>query len=109
MEKTIGQVLDQTIERWGDCLAPVSRHQSKRYSWRQLRELADCVTRGSGPNPCLLCTAFYDRIGGWQLMYQLLLSGRLPDTCPKLISWDFPSLFQQCSVAIASSIGEGGL
>jgi fatty-acyl-CoA synthase len=45
-EKTIGQVLDQAVERWGDCLALVSRHQSKRYSWRELRELADCVARG---------------------------------------------------------------
>jgi fatty-acyl-CoA synthase len=45
-EKTVGHVLDQTVERWGDCLALVSRHQSKRYSWRELRELADCVARG---------------------------------------------------------------
>jgi fatty-acyl-CoA synthase len=45
-EKTIGQVLDQTVERWGDCLALVSRHQSKRYSWRELRDLADSVARG---------------------------------------------------------------
>lgn len=45
-EKTIGQVLDQTVERWGDCLALVSLHQSKRYSWRELRELADRVARG---------------------------------------------------------------
>ncbi len=45
-EKTIGQVLDQTVERGGDCLALVSRHQSKRYSWRELRDLADSVARG---------------------------------------------------------------
>ena len=45
-EKTIGQVLDQTVERSGDCLALVSRHQSKRYTWRELRELADSVARG---------------------------------------------------------------
>jgi fatty-acyl-CoA synthase len=45
-EKTIGQVLDQTVERWGDCLALVSCHQSRRYSWRELRDLADCVARG---------------------------------------------------------------
>ena len=45
-EMTIGQVLDQAVERWGDCLALVSRHQSKRYSWRELREQADCVARG---------------------------------------------------------------
>jgi len=45
-EKTIGQVLDRTVERSGDGLALVSRHQSKRYSWRELRDLADCVARG---------------------------------------------------------------
>ena len=45
-EKTIGQVLDQTVERSGECLALVSRHQSKRYTWRELRELADSVARG---------------------------------------------------------------
>jgi fatty-acyl-CoA synthase len=45
-EKTIGQVLDQTVERSGDSLALVSRHQSKRYSWRELRDLADCAARG---------------------------------------------------------------
>ena len=39
-EKTIGQVLDQTAECSGDCLALVSRNQSKRYSWRELREPA---------------------------------------------------------------------
>ena len=44
-EKTIGQVLDQTAECSGDCLALVSRNQSKRYSWRELRELVDCVAR----------------------------------------------------------------
>ena len=60
-EKTIGQVLDQTVERWGDCLALVSRHQSKRYSWRELSELADSVARGLwslGIRPG-------DRIGLW--------------------------------------------
>jgi fatty-acyl-CoA synthase len=60
-EKTIGQVLDQTVERAGDCLALVSRHQSKRYTWRELRDLADCVARGLwslgiGPG---------DRVGLW--------------------------------------------
>jgi fatty-acyl-CoA synthase len=45
-EETIGQILDRAVERWGDCLALVSRHQSKRYSWRELRGLADCVARG---------------------------------------------------------------
>ena len=45
-EKTIGQVLDQAVERWGDELALVSCHQAKRYSWRELRDLSDCVARG---------------------------------------------------------------
>ncbi|HYM78935.1 MAG TPA: AMP-binding protein [Candidatus Dormibacteraeota bacterium] len=45
-EKTIGQVLDQTVEHSGDCLALVSRHQSKRYKWHELRDLAECVARG---------------------------------------------------------------
>jgi fatty-acyl-CoA synthase len=45
-EKTIGQVLDETVERSGDCLALVSRHQAKRYTWCELRDLADCVARG---------------------------------------------------------------
>jgi fatty-acyl-CoA synthase len=45
-EKTIGQVLDQTVEHSGDCLALVSRHQSKQYNWWELRALADCIARG---------------------------------------------------------------
>src|ERR1035441_376112 len=60
-EKTIGQVLDQTVEHSGDCLALVSLHQSKRYNWRELRELADCVARGLwslGIRPG-------DRVGVW--------------------------------------------
>jgi fatty-acyl-CoA synthase len=60
-EKTIGHVLDQTVERSGDSLALVSRHQSKRYTWRELRDLADCVARGLrslGIHPG-------DRVGLW--------------------------------------------
>lgn len=45
-EMTIGQVLDQAVERWGDRVALVSCHQSKRYAWRELRDLADRVARG---------------------------------------------------------------
>ncbi len=45
-EMTIGQVLDQTVERWGDSLALVSLHQSERYTWRELRDQADRVARG---------------------------------------------------------------
>ncbi len=60
-EKTIGQVLDQTVERSGDCLALVSRHQSKRYTWRELRDLADRVARGLGT----LGIEPGDRVGLW--------------------------------------------
>jgi fatty-acyl-CoA synthase len=45
-EMTIGQALDRTVERCGDTLALVSCHQSKRYTWRELREAADAVARG---------------------------------------------------------------
>jgi fatty-acyl-CoA synthase len=46
LEKTIGQVLDDAVERWGDCLALVSCHQSTRYTWCELRDAADRVARG---------------------------------------------------------------
>ena len=46
-ELTIAQVLDRAVERWGDSLALVSCHQSKRYTWRELRDAADC--RGARP------------------------------------------------------------
>ena len=45
-EKTIGQILDRTVERCGDSLALVSHHQRESVSWRELRDLADCVARG---------------------------------------------------------------
>jgi len=60
-ELTIGQVLDRAVERWGDGLALVSCHQAKRYTWRELRDLADCVARGLwalGIRPG-------DRVGVW--------------------------------------------
>jgi len=60
-EKTIGQVLDETVERHGDGLALVSRHQSKRYTWRELRDKADCVARGLWS----LGIAPGDRVGLW--------------------------------------------
>ena len=63
-EKTIGQVLDESVEHWGDCLALVSRHQSKRYTWRELRDLADCVARG-------LCASGSARRSRWPLVHQL--------------------------------------
>src|SRR6478672_10884600 len=45
-EYRISQVLDRAVERWGDCLALVSCHQSRRYSWRELRQAADTVASG---------------------------------------------------------------
>ena len=60
-EMTIGQALDRAVERWGDSLALVSCHQSKRYSWRELRELADCVARGLWS----LGVRAGDRVGLW--------------------------------------------
>ena len=45
-EKTIGQMLDEAVASWGDCLALISCHQSKRYTWRELRDATDSVARG---------------------------------------------------------------
>ena len=60
-ELTIGQVLDRGVERWGDSLALVSCHQSKRYTWRQLRDAADAVARGLAS----LGIRRGDRVGLW--------------------------------------------
>jgi fatty-acyl-CoA synthase len=60
-ELTIGQVLDRAVERWGECLALVSCHQSKRYTWRQLRDAADGVARGL----VSLGVRRGDRVGLW--------------------------------------------
>jgi fatty-acyl-CoA synthase len=60
-ELTIGQVLDRTVERWGDSLALVSCHQSKRYTWRELRDAADAVARGLAS----LGIRRGDRVGLW--------------------------------------------
>jgi fatty-acyl-CoA synthase len=60
-EMTIGQALDRTVDRCGDSLAVVSCHQSKRYTWRELRDAADGVARGMwslGLRPG-------DRVGLW--------------------------------------------
>ncbi|HVN07788.1 MAG TPA: AMP-binding protein [Patescibacteria group bacterium] len=45
-EMTISQALDRAVERWGERPALVSRHQSRRYTWSELRDGADCVARG---------------------------------------------------------------
>ncbi len=60
-ELTIGQVLDRGVERWGDSLALVSCHQSKRYTWRQLRDAAEAVARGLAA----LGIRRGDRVGLW--------------------------------------------
>jgi fatty-acyl-CoA synthase len=60
-ELTIGQVLDRAVERWGDSLALVSCHQSKRYNWRELRDAADAVARGLAS----LGIRRGDRVGLW--------------------------------------------
>ena len=45
-ELTIGQQLDRAVDRWGECLALVSCHQERRYTWRELRNAADTVAGG---------------------------------------------------------------
>jgi fatty-acyl-CoA synthase len=60
-EWTIGQVLDRGVERWGDQLALVSCHQSKRYTWRELRDAADAVARDLAS----LGIRRGDRVGLW--------------------------------------------
>ena len=60
-ELTIGQVLDRTVERCGDSLALVSCHQSKRYTWRELRDAANAVARGLAS----LGVRRGDRVGLW--------------------------------------------
>jgi len=60
-ELTIGQVLDRGVERWGDSLALVSCHQSKRYTWRELRDAADALARGLAS----LGIRRGDRVGLW--------------------------------------------
>ena len=60
-EHTIGQQLDRIVERFGDHLALVSCHQSKRLTWRELREAADSVARGLAA----LGVRRGDRVGLW--------------------------------------------
>lgn len=60
-ELTIGQVLDWTVERWGDDLALVSSHQAKRYTWREMRAAADTVAHGLAS----LRVRRGDRVGLW--------------------------------------------
>ncbi|HKS75345.1 MAG TPA: AMP-binding protein [Terriglobales bacterium] len=60
-EYTIGEVIDRTVSRCGDRLALVSCHQSQRYTWRELCEVADAVTCGLAS----LGVGRGDRVGLW--------------------------------------------
>ncbi len=58
---TIGDAFDQTVARYPDREALVSRHQSLRYTWTQLRDEVDQAARG------LLAIGIgkSDRVGIW--------------------------------------------
>src|ERR1700733_2310340 len=60
-ELTIGQALDHAVESWGDCMALVSCHQAKRYTWRELRDAAEAVAAGLRA----LGIGRGDRVGLW--------------------------------------------
>src|SRR6516164_1358269 len=61
LELTIGGLLDRTANRFPDGLAVVSRHQSRRMTWAELSEAADCVARGLWA----LGVRHGDRVGLW--------------------------------------------
>jgi fatty-acyl-CoA synthase len=46
LDLTVGDLLHRTADRYGDRLAVASRHQSKRLTWAELSDKADCVARG---------------------------------------------------------------
>jgi len=59
--KTIGVVFDETVERWPDKIALISRHQKIRWTYRQYKENVDALACGLielGLKPG-------DRIGIW--------------------------------------------
>lgn len=61
LEITIGEQLRRTARRAGDSLAVVSCHQSQRFTWAQLDDLADRVARGLWS----LGIRKADRVGLW--------------------------------------------
>src|SRR5215212_5315638 len=58
---TIGDMFDQTVARYPDNEALVVRHQSIRYTYRQLKAQADCSARAL----MALGVAQGDRVGIW--------------------------------------------
>jgi acyl-CoA synthetase (AMP-forming)/AMP-acid ligase II len=60
-EHTIGEVLDRTVSRFSDRLALVSCHQSRHYTWWELRDAGDAVARGLAS----LGVGRGDRVGLW--------------------------------------------
>lgn len=61
LAQTIGEVFDQTMARYPEGEALVVRHQSLRYTWRQLAEAVDLHARA------LLALGLKtgDRLGVW--------------------------------------------
>jgi fatty-acyl-CoA synthase len=60
-EYTIGEVLDRTVSCFGDRVALVSCHQSRQYTWRELRDAIDAAARGLAS----LGVRRGDRVGLW--------------------------------------------
>src|SRR5262249_39054220 len=58
---TIGDLFDRVVEQRGDHTALISRHQDRRYMYRQLRDEVDAFARGL----MRLGVAKGDRLGIW--------------------------------------------
>ena len=61
LENTIGSHFEESVRRWGDCLALVSRHQGVRWTYRQLQNQVDTLAAGL----VALGLEKGDRIGIW--------------------------------------------
>lgn len=61
LELPIGELLERTAGRYPDRPAVISRHQSRRMSWAELSDAADCVARGLWS----LGIRRGDRVGVW--------------------------------------------
>lgn len=61
LEKTIGEAFEDTVQRYGNCLALVDRHQRLRFTWAELGQQVNDYARAMmalGINPG-------DRVGIW--------------------------------------------